>query len=102
MREDMFSGWGLRTLASGERRYNPMSYHNGSVWPHDTAIAAAGCQRYHLTADFLSLCNGLFDAVTYCQGFRMPELFCGFERVAGYGPTRYPSACSPQASCGYR
>jgi glycogen debranching enzyme len=94
---DMFSGWGLRTLSTRERRYNPMSYHNGSVWPHDTAIAAAGLRRYGLTESFLVLTTGLFEAVLGWDDLRMPELFCGFARRPGYGPTRYPAACSPQA-----
>jgi glycogen debranching enzyme len=94
---DMFTGWGVRTLSSRERLYNPMSYHNGSVWPHDTAIAAAGLRRYGLTEPFLALSTGLFQAVLHWDGLRMPELFCGFPRQSGYGPTRYPVACSPQA-----
>ncbi|HZE36803.1 MAG TPA: amylo-alpha-1,6-glucosidase [Candidatus Eisenbacteria bacterium] len=95
--EDMFSGWGLRTLSTRERLYNPMSYHNGSVWPHDTAIAAAGLRRYGQTEAFLSLATALFDAALEWEGARMPELFCGFTRSSGLGPTRYPVACSPQA-----
>ena len=95
--KDMFSGWGLRTLSTRERLYNPMSYHNGSVWPHDTAIAAAGLRRYGQTEAFLSLASALFDAALEWEGARMPELFCGFTRSSGLGPTRYPVACSPQA-----
>ena len=94
---ELFCGWGVRTLGSRERRYNPMSYHNGSVWPHDTAIAAAGLRRYGFTEEFLSLTTALFGAALHCEGRRLPELFCGFSRVAGYGPTPYPVACSPQA-----
>ena len=97
MGREMFTGWGVRTLATHERRYNPMSYHNGSVWPHDTAIAAAGLRRYGFTDAFLELATGLFDVARHCDGQRLPELFCGFPRVPGYGPTPYPSACSPQA-----
>ncbi len=97
MADDMFSGWGLRTLSARERLYNPMSYHNGSVWPHDTAIAAAGLRRYGQTDAFLSLVTSLFEAALEWEGARMPELFCGFTRVPGFGPTRYPVACSPQA-----
>jgi glycogen debranching enzyme len=97
MADDMFSGWGLRTLSTRERLYNPMSYHNGSVWPHDTAIAAAGLRRYGRTEAFLSLASALFDAALEWEGARMPELFCGFTRAPGLGPTRYPVACSPQA-----
>jgi len=95
--EDMFSGWGLRTLSAGERLYNPMSYHNGSVWPHDTAIAAAGLRRYGQFDAFISIATALFDAALECENSRMPELFCGFARAPGLGPTRYPVACSPQA-----
>ena len=94
---EMFSGWGLRTLSSRERLYNPMSYHNGSVWPHDTAIAAAGLRRYGRTEAFLSMAGALFEAALEWEGARMPELFCGFSRSRGLGPTRYPVACSPQA-----
>jgi glycogen debranching enzyme len=97
MAEDMFTGWGLRTLSAREALYNPMSYHNGSVWPHDTAIAAVGMLRYGLTEPFFALANGLFRAVQHFDGTRMPELFCGFGRTPGHGPTRYPVACSPQA-----
>jgi len=97
MAEDMFSGWGLRTLSAHERLYNPMSYHNGSVWPHDTAIAAAGLRRYGQMEAFLSTATALFEAALEWEGSRMPELFCGFTRTPGLGPTRYPVACSPQA-----
>ena len=97
MADDMFSGWGLRTLSTRERQYNPMSYHNGSVWPHDTAIAGVGLRRYGQTEAFLSLTTALFDAALEWDGARMPELFCGFRRAPGLGPTRYPVACSPQA-----
>jgi glycogen debranching enzyme len=97
MEDDMWSGWGIRTLSSRERLYNPMSYHNGSVWPHDTALAAAGMRAYGLTSPFLTLMTGLFETVLQFENLRMPELFCGFTRVPGHGPTRYPVACSPQA-----
>jgi glycogen debranching enzyme len=97
MSEDLFSGWGLRTLAVHERRYNPMSYHRGSVWPHDTALAALGLRRYGFADAFLGLTTGLFEAVLCYEGLRMPELFCGFQRIPGFGPTRYPVACAPQA-----
>ena len=95
--DDMFTGWGVRTLSARARLYNPMSYHNGSVWPHDTAIAAAGLRRYGFAEPFLALSTALFQAVLHWEGLRMPELFCGFRRQPGYGPTRYPVACSPQA-----
>jgi glycogen debranching enzyme len=97
MADDVASGWGLRTLAAGERLYNPMSYHNGSVWPHDTAIAAVGMRAYGHPEAFLALGTALFQAVLHFEGARMPELFCGFPRAEGHGPTRYPVACSPQA-----
>jgi glycogen debranching enzyme len=97
MADDLYSGWGLRTLSTRERRYNPMSYHNGSVWPHDTGLAAMGLRRYGFLDAFLTLATALFDAVLHCERLRMPELFCGFARLPGYGPTRYPVACSPQA-----
>ncbi len=95
--DDMFSGWGIRTLSSRERLYNPMSYHNGSIWPHDTAIVAAGLKRFGHVAAFLTLATGLFEASQEWEDARMPELFCGFPRTTGLGPTRYPVACSPQA-----
>jgi glycogen debranching enzyme len=97
MADDMFTGWGVRTLARGERLYNPMSYHNGSVWPHDTAIAAVGMRRYGFAEPALALTTALFEAVLQFENMRMPELFCGFSRVEGYGPTQYPVACAPQA-----
>jgi glycogen debranching enzyme len=97
MADDMFTGWGLRTLSTREVLYNPMSYHNGSVWPHDTAIAAVGMLRYGLTKPFFALATGLFRAVCQFERSRMPELFCGFAQLFGHGPTSYPVACSPQA-----
>jgi glycogen debranching enzyme len=97
MAEDMFTGWGVRTLSSREVRYNPMSYHNGSVWPHDNAIAAAGFRRYGLTDPILTIITGLFEAGLAFEHSRLPELFCGFARQARLGVTRYPVACSPQA-----
>jgi glycogen debranching enzyme len=95
--EDMFSGWGIRTLCARERRYNPMSYHNGSVWPHDNAIAAAGFRRYRLGTFVLGVASAVFDASRHFERGRLPELFCGFERRPGHGPISYPVACSPQA-----
>jgi glycogen debranching enzyme len=96
MRRDAFSGWGIRTLNAAEKRYNPMSYHNGSVWPHDNALIAAGFGRYGFKEDVLKVFSGLFDAVR-TMDMRLPELFCGFPRRAGSGPTLYPVACAPQA-----
>jgi glycogen debranching enzyme len=95
--DDVFTGWGLRTLSSREARYNPMSYHNGSVWPHDNAMAAAGFRRYGLTEPILTLTTGIFEAAREFEHGRLPELFCGFPRQSGLGVTRYPVACSPQA-----
>lgn len=97
MADDSFSGWGIRTLADGERRYNPMSYHNGSVWPHDNALIAAGLARYGLKAGVEKVMAGLFDASLVVDFHRLPELFCGFVRRPGQGLTRYPVACNPQA-----
>ena len=92
-----FSGWGIRTVASTEIRYNPMSYHNGSVWPHDNAMIAAGLARYGLTSHALRVFNGLLGASLYVDLHRMPELFCGFQRRPGEGPILYPVACAPQS-----
>jgi glycogen debranching enzyme len=97
MDRHFFSGWGIRTVAEGEPRYNPMSYHNGSVWPHDNALIALGFARYGLSDQIMRLFQGMFDAAGYMDLRRLPELFCGFRRVAGKGPTFYPVACSPQA-----
>lgn len=92
-----FSGWGVRTLAAGEARYNPMSYHNGSVWPHDNGLIGAGLARYRLKGGTVKILAGMFDASLFVDLHRMPELFCGFPRRPGEGPTLYPVACSPQA-----
>ncbi|MFW6074504.1 MAG: amylo-alpha-1,6-glucosidase, partial [Chloroflexota bacterium] len=97
MSPEVFSGWGVRTLASNSIRYNPMSYHNGSVWPHDNAIIAAGLARYGHKREALQILTGLFNASHYLDLRRMPELFCGFDRQPGAGPTLYPVACLPQA-----
>jgi glycogen debranching enzyme len=92
-----FSGWGIRTIAKGEARYNPMSYHNGSIWPHDNSLIALGFARYGLKTSVAHLFRGLFDAASYMDLHRLPELFCGFQRQRRSGPTLYPVACSPQA-----
>jgi glycogen debranching enzyme len=91
------SGWGIRTVAKGEARYNPMSYHNGSIWPHDNSLIALGFARYGLAQPIEQVFKGLFRAATYMDARRLPELFCGFQRQRGRGPTLYPVACSPQA-----
>ncbi|MBV9062071.1 MAG: amylo-alpha-1,6-glucosidase [Alphaproteobacteria bacterium] len=96
MRREAFSGWGIRTLNEGEKRYNPMSYHNGSVWPHDNAIIAQGFARYGLKEEVLRIFSGLFEAVQHMD-MRLPELFCGFRQRPSSGPTLYPVACAPQA-----
>jgi glycogen debranching enzyme len=93
----MFSGWGIRTIASDEPRYNPMSYHNGSVWPHDNAMIALGFSRYGLMSEAAKTLSGIFEATDYMPMRRLPELFCGFGRVKAKAPTLYPVACSPQA-----
>lgn len=94
---DFFTGWGVRTIAAGETRYNPMSYHNGSVWPHDNAIIALGLARYGHKAAVARIFQGLIEAAVSFESRRLPELFCGFTRRRGRGPTPYPVACSPQA-----
>ncbi len=97
LRPEFFSGWGIRTIANSEARYNPMSYHNGSIWPHDNALIALGFARYDLKRSLERMFKGLFDAASYFEMRRLPELFCGFQRSRGRGPTHYPVACSPQA-----
>ncbi|MCH8882491.1 MAG: amylo-alpha-1,6-glucosidase, partial [SAR324 cluster bacterium] len=89
--------WRFRTVSAKERRYNPRSYHNGSVWPHDTALIAQGFARYGLKEESLKVITGLMDASQFMELHRLPELFCGFKRRPGEGPTLYPVACSPQA-----
>ena len=90
------SGWGVRTLATGEARFNPMSYHNGSVWPHDTALCAMGLSRYGERDGVVTLTSELFETASKLD-MRLPELFCGFPRAAGEPPVGYPVACLPQA-----
>jgi glycogen debranching enzyme len=92
-----FSGWGIRTVAAGEARYNPMAYHNGSIWPHDNAIVARGLARYGHVDEAVRVLEGMFESSRHFDLARLPELFCGFTRRDGEGPTRYPVACSPQA-----
>jgi glycogen debranching enzyme len=97
LQPNFFSGWGIRTVARGESRFNPMSYHNGSIWPHDNALIALGLARYQCKQSIEMLFAGLFSAAAYMDHRRLPELFCGFQRQRGHGPTLYPVACSPQA-----
>jgi glycogen debranching enzyme len=92
-----FAGWGVRTVAAGEMRYNPMSYHNGSIWPHDNAIVAAGLARYGFTTAATRLFDAMFDLSQAVDLHRMPELICGFHRRSAERPTLYPVACAPQA-----
>jgi glycogen debranching enzyme len=96
MSEESFNGWGVRTVAATETRFNPMAYHNGSVWPHDNALIAAGMAAYGFKQGALKILGGLFDASLFLGLHRLPELLCGFPRRPGEGPTLYPVACSPQ------
>ena len=95
--DGFFSGWGIRTVAESEERYNPMSYHNGSIWPHDNSLIAYGMARYKLNKLIPKIMAALLDATLYMDLHRMPELFCGFVRRQGEGPTLYPVACAPQS-----
>lgn len=95
--DDFFSGWGIRTVAAGESRYNPMSYHNGSVWPHDNAMIASGFSKYMNKGAVLRIFRGMFDLSYFVEQHRLPELFCGFLRRPEEAPTNYPVACSPQS-----
>lgn len=94
--DQMFTGWGVRTLASGMGAYDPVSYHNGSVWPHDNALVAAGLMRYGLVEHAQRVALGILDAAAAFDG-RLPELFCGFDRADYPRPVPYPTSCSPQA-----
>jgi glycogen debranching enzyme len=97
LNESSFSGWGIRTVDANEARYNPMSYHNGSVWPHDNAVISLGMARYGRKDGAVRVLQGLFEASLHFDLHRMPELFCGFRQRANEGPTLYPVACAPQA-----
>jgi glycogen debranching enzyme len=97
MRPSFNSGWGIRTVATTESRYNPMSYHNGSIWPHDNAMIAAGLARYGLVDGIGPIFSGIMQAAAYMDQRRLPELYCGFQRRRSRGPTLYPVACAPQA-----
>ena len=97
LKPSFFSGWGIRTIATSEARYNPMSYHNGSIWPHDNSMIAAGLARYGFKQGVETIFDGLLDAALTMDQRRLPELFCGFRRRSGRAPILYPVACSPQA-----
>jgi len=99
MSPDMFSGWGIRTLSTQSPHYNPMSYHNGTVWPHDNSIAVAGLRRYRHTAAASQVIEGIMEAGFRMPNYRLPELFCGFRRDERFnnGPAEYLVSCNPQA-----
>ena len=97
LQPDMFSGWGIRTMSKSAVAYNPMSYHNGTVWPHDNALIAAGLKRYGYHKQTNRIATAIFDAAVFVDYMRLPELFCGFTRRTPNQPVSYPVACSPQA-----
>ena len=97
MSQSSFTGWGIRTVARDEPRFNPMSYHNGSIWPHDNAVIAMGFAQYGMKAFASRIFEALFNVAKYQELRRLPELYCGFVRRPHRGPTAYPVACSPQA-----
>ncbi len=97
LRPSMFSGWGVRTFAADQPGYNPIGYHTGTVWPHDTSLIAAGFKRYGFDDASNRLVGQMMEAAQGFQDFRLPELFCGFDRTDAHTPVPYPVACSPQA-----
>jgi glycogen debranching enzyme len=97
MGPESFSGWGIRTIPTSERRYNPVAYHNGSVWPHENALIAYGFARYRVGDYALKILQSQFEAALHFDSNRMPELFCGFPSEPGEEPIVYPVACAPQA-----
>ena len=97
MREDMFSGWGIRTLGRDQLCFNPISYHNGTIWPHDNALIAQGLCHYGFKSAAERVFEGLFEAGLHFRGNRLPELFCGMTRATNDFPVLYPVACDPQA-----
>ena len=101
MQPDMLSGWGVRTMSAEDVTYNPMSYHNGSIWPHDNAVLVAGLRRYNFGAEMVQVATEVLDAAATFEGYRLPELYCGFARGEGIdqesAPAAYPVSCSPQA-----
>ena len=96
MRSDLFSGWGIRTLADGQAPYNPIQYHNGTVWPHDNALIATGLRHYGHDEAARTIIVALLDAAAHFE-HRLPEVFAGFDRHFTGFPVEYPTACSPQA-----
>ena len=92
-----FTGWGIRTVASTERRFNPMSYHNGSVWPHDNSLIMEGFRNYGYAEGLKQQATAMMGVLEASEDFRLPELFCGFPRRPGEPPIAYPVACLPQA-----
>jgi glycogen debranching enzyme len=96
MGEELFSGWGVRTMAAGEGGYDPNSYHNGSVWPHDNAIIAEGLRRYGFHRAANRIATALIEAAPHFD-YRLPEVFARYPRVSSNGPIEYPTSCSPQA-----
>jgi glycogen debranching enzyme len=97
MSDAMFSGWGIRTLAKGAAAFNPVGYHLGTVWPHDSAIVASGLRRYGYDEDFIEIFEALLEAASHAESYRLPELFAGFSRTQFPTPVPYPVACHPQA-----
>jgi glycogen debranching enzyme len=95
--EDMFSGWGIRTLSANEKRYNPLGYHNGTIWPHDNSIIAMGLNKYGFKEELSVLFTSMYEAAAFYPIYRLPELFGGFNREEYDVPIKYPVACSPQA-----
>jgi glycogen debranching enzyme len=94
---DLFSGWGIRTLSSQASRYNPLGYHLGSIWPHDNSLIGMGLKRYGFDDELNELTTALYDCCRSFDYYRLPELFCGIPRTAHSMPVRYPVACRPQA-----
>jgi glycogen debranching enzyme len=97
MAQGLFSGWGIRTLSDEEQTYNPMSYHRGSVWPHDNSLIAFGMARYGYQQEASAILSALFEASLHFREYRLPELFCGNQRHHRDEPVQYPVSCSPQA-----
>ncbi|HEX7090883.1 MAG TPA: glycogen debranching N-terminal domain-containing protein [Longimicrobiales bacterium] len=95
--QDLFSGWGIRTMGRGEGGYSPISYHNGSIWPHDNGLIVAGLARYGLIEHASRIAAGLLEALSHSPDHRLPELFAGFGKDEAHAPVQYPSACRPQA-----